>query len=400
MKVLLISVGNLQAGYLGFYGNEWVATPNLDRLAAAAIVFDQHYADRPDIAGACHAWRTGRYLFCVAEEGPAGSCSTDLPSLCRTNGVPCTLVCDEARLPASFTAGWHHLFHWHLRAAEGQAAWDGALPIIRRAVENLGRERALLWLDLAVLGPPWQVPDEFQELYSGEDDELRQQQNYAGMVSYLDSGLGFLLENLQHELDDWLLILTADRGMPLGEHGIVGACRSWLHEELVHLPLLVRLPGQAEAGRRILALTQPVDLMPTIAEALGLPLPASGAREPAVHGHSLWPLCRGERERLRDYACGSLKSDRFSEWSIRTPEWAFLLPVQTPEAEPCVPQLYQKPDDRWEVNNLCQHHPELVERLEQTLRGFVSALDQPGVFQPPDLTGVEKGSDPLPTEGV
>ena len=45
MRALVILVRNLTCGYLGSYGNEWVATPTLDRLAAEGIVFDQHYAE-------------------------------------------------------------------------------------------------------------------------------------------------------------------------------------------------------------------------------------------------------------------------------------------------------------------------------------------------------------------
>jgi arylsulfatase A-like enzyme len=48
MKLAVVLVRNLSAGWLGAYGNEWVATPNLDRLAAEGIVFERHIADRAD----------------------------------------------------------------------------------------------------------------------------------------------------------------------------------------------------------------------------------------------------------------------------------------------------------------------------------------------------------------
>jgi hypothetical protein len=51
-------------------------------------------------------------------------------------------------------------------------------------------------------------------------------------------------------------------------------------------------------------------------------------------------------------------------------------------------QLYVKPDDRWEVNNVLQHHLELSEHLEQTLRGFVEATTRPGPLQLPLLRAV------------
>lgn len=48
MHVVVVNVHGCHLGYLGCYGNEWVATPNLDRLAAHGVVFDQHYRDALD----------------------------------------------------------------------------------------------------------------------------------------------------------------------------------------------------------------------------------------------------------------------------------------------------------------------------------------------------------------
>ena len=52
MKVLVLAARGLQAAYVGCYGNPWIATPNLDALAAEGVVFDRHFADRADAAGA------------------------------------------------------------------------------------------------------------------------------------------------------------------------------------------------------------------------------------------------------------------------------------------------------------------------------------------------------------
>lgn len=54
MKLVVVLVRNLAARWLGAYGNEWVATPHLDRLAAEGIVFERHIADRID--GRCESY--------------------------------------------------------------------------------------------------------------------------------------------------------------------------------------------------------------------------------------------------------------------------------------------------------------------------------------------------------
>jgi arylsulfatase A-like enzyme len=153
-----------------------------------------------------------------------------------------------------------------------------------------------------------------------------------------------------------------------------------LHEEIIHLPLLLRLPKGEGAGRHVPALTQTVDVGPTVAEAFGVSLPGA-------HGHSLLPLARGEAEQVRAYACAGLRAGGAIEWALRTPEWGFLLPLAA-EGEARGPQLYVKPDDRWEVNNVVQHHLELSDRLEKTLRAFVRATEQAGPLEVPPLEDV------------
>ncbi|MBI1917309.1 MAG: hypothetical protein HYS12_21625 [Planctomycetes bacterium] len=109
-------------------------------------------------------------------------------------------------------------------------------------------------------------------------------------------------------------------------------------------------------------------MMPTLLEAFGLPPPEG------VQGHSLLPLARAEAEHLRDYACIGLQLGGASEWGLRAPGWAFLLPGPSePGDPPRGRQLYVKPDDRWEVNDVLQHHLDRADAFEQTLKEFVAA---------------------------
>ncbi len=381
MKILVLNASALHLGYVGCYGNEWVATPGLDRLAAQGIVFDGHYADCPGGPRTC--W-TGRYHFPTPEPAAAPAPSPDLPALLQGHGIPFTLVHEPADT-----------------AVEEGTPLERTLEAALQTLEKQDRAgRWLVWVDLPTLLPPWEPPEEFlvhyfadeEEELEDEDIELepltplsepptgpidveditlleRLQRTYAAAVTYLDRGVALLVEELERGglLNGVTVVFTADRGLALGEHGFVGAGRPWLHDEVVHLPLLFRLPDQAEAGRRVAALTQPVDLLPTLCELLGVPAPA-------CHGHSLLPLARGERAEVRACACAGLEADGTLEWALRTPEWGFLLPLRTPPEDPTRgPQLYVKPDDRWEVNNVLHHHLEFAEGLEKTLRGFVAA---------------------------
>lgn len=414
MKAIVVIVRGLQMGALGCYGNQWIDTPALDTLAAEGIVFDQDFATNADPAGARRAWRSGRYHFPPNIQSSNAGTSSDLISALRQQGIHTCLIVDGSCVsPSEFAEGWDTV--QHVTAGEGEMPLDAVLEVVGVALERLEHcDNWLLWIDLATLIPPWIVPLELQEAYFSEETEedeeehdeeseseeleesepltplteipiglidseddhlyLSLQTSYAAAVSYVDIGVGQLLQALAglEGGDDILLMVTTDAGQNLGEHGIVGMCRPWLHDELIHLPLLLRLPGAAEAGRRVAALTQAVDLAPTVADWFGAPLTD-------IHGRSLLPLARGEVESIRDHAYSCLQIGDALEYALRTPEWAYLLPLN-PSGDDASrsPQLYAKPDDRWEVNNVLQHHLELAEQLERKLRDFVTTTPLSG----------------------
>jgi arylsulfatase A-like enzyme len=366
MKILILHVNGLHLGYLGCYGNDWVQTPNLDRLAAEGIVFDQHIADCPRLSSRSSI--TGRYCFPQADGQEPKDEAPSLPALLEAHEVP------------------------HIVLNGGEKPIRSILESFRKQLPRWGKaERGLLWLDWPALNPPWQIPEEFLEQYFLEDEEdekaltpwldppigpiaaddlERLQNTYAAHVTAFDAHVGTILKGLQQSgfLEDTHVMVTGSCGVALGEHGYVGDHRAWLHEEIVHVPLILRLPKAAQAGMRMQGLTQPVDLVPTVLDLLELPM---GQAE----GHSLLPLIRGEVEQVRDHACSGLALGYSVEWSIRTAGWALLVPISTPPADATrQPQLFVKPEDRWEVNDVRQHNLELAEELEQILRNDIDKL--------------------------
>jgi arylsulfatase A-like enzyme len=186
-------------------------------------------------------------------------------------------------------------------------------------------------------------------------------------------------------MDDTLLIFTSDQGEPLGEHGYVRRFRPWLYEELIHTPLIVRLPRGEAGGVRHQALVQTVDLLPTIVSALGLP-PVDPEVSP-IHGHDLLPLIRGQKTKLRDYACLGMD---VAEFAIRTHLWHLIVPVEIDPDEPRSPELYRKPEDRWDQDNVIDQHPEVAEHLEVTLRRFIEVIGRDAIGSLPSLRDVAR----------
>jgi arylsulfatase A-like enzyme len=188
-------------------------------------------------------------------------------------------------------------------------------------------------------------------------------------------------------MDDTLLVFTSDQGEPLGEHGYVRRFRPWLYEELIHTPLIIRLPHGRGGGSRHLALVQTVDLLPTVVSALGLP-PSPTDDDPAsIHGHDLLPLIRGERTKVRDYACLGMD---VAEFAIRTHLWHLIVPIETDPEEPRSPELYRKPEDRWDQNNVLDQHPDVADHLELTLRRYVGSLGRDLAGELPSLRDIAR----------
>ncbi len=249
------------------------------------------------------------------------------------------------------------------------------------------REPFCLWLHCGSLGHVWDAPIEMRERYVDEDEPspppttevpsrhlpagfdpdelLAVTQAYAGQISLLDVCLGVLCEDLEQLslANRTMLSVLSARGFPLGEHRRLGPIDEALYAELVHVPSIMRLPDGSGAADRSQALVQPSDLGPTLLDALGLPL-----GEDAETGASLLGIVRGEENSVRD--CAFLRGVD-SQRAVRTDVWHMRVPDYTAPASRAgrdlAVELYAKPDDRWEVNDVADRCPEVVELLVQVL---------------------------------
>ncbi len=393
MKVVIVSANGLHPGFIGCYGNEWIHTPTLDRLAAEGVVFDRHFSDQPNKDGACRAWRTGCFDFPSSQ-----------PQLSRTNlleqlgnhGVRTALVTDGRVAPNELFTPWNRQSHATGKTRSKEILAE-TMTLAQRELERASTvDKSLVWIDLAALMPPWETPNEYQSIYfeadaataddevedaeAGEpwagdlparvesDDDatfLRLQRTFAASVTYFDAALNSFIENLD---PGTALIVTSGHGFALGEHERVGDTQDQLHVELVHLPLIVRLPGLREAGLRVAGFTQAVDLMPTVFQLFEIPVPP-------VHGQSMLPVDRPNPV-FRDSACSGWSTFFGRHWALRIHDRALLIHESAANgADPQSPLLFVKPDDRWEVNNVAQHFPEQIVDMEALLRRFVETVD-------------------------
>ncbi|MDE7035773.1 MAG: sulfatase-like hydrolase/transferase, partial [Eubacteriales bacterium] len=95
MKTIVFLMDSLNRRYLHAYGNEWVRTPNMDRLAARSCVFDNHFVGSAPCMPARHDLLTGRLDFLERNWAPVQPFDCTLPAVLRKNGVFSHMVTDH-----------------------------------------------------------------------------------------------------------------------------------------------------------------------------------------------------------------------------------------------------------------------------------------------------------------
>jgi arylsulfatase A-like enzyme len=229
--------------------------------------------------------------------------------------------------------------------ADNPFAPAGCPPI---ALHNSGELRA--YRDVPAGSAP--IPDELARKLIHD---------YYACTSFTDHNIGRLLQKLTAlgRDRDTLVIVWGDHGWQLGEHGLW--CKHTNFEYATRAPLLLRVPGAASAGATCQALTEFVDIYPTLCDLAGLPLP------PHLEGSSFAPLVQNparpwKRAAFSQYPRGSGLA--IMGYSMRTERYRYTEWIRQGGAVEAV-ELYDYQTDPKENANLAvrAEHADLVSRL-------------------------------------
>ena len=469
MNVILVFSDTLRADFLGCYGNQWVHTPYINRIARDAIIFDRaHCGSFPTVPCRNDVF-TGRWTLAYKPWAPLDADEVVLAEVLNEAGYLTALFVDT---PHPFAPGFNYqrgFQAWELIRGQENDRWktapaDVALPCnpeklrggakgaTYQYLQNVARRQSetdyfpartmraaadwleenhnrpfFLYVDTFDPHEPWDPPEHYLARYEpagyvGEEiiyprydrwadfmseAELQHCRNlYAGEVSLVDRWFGFLMERVEDLgiLDETVIILTTDHGFYLGEHGFIGKGvirgGQWqplpLYPEVSRIPLIVRLP-RGRGARRSTAFAQPVDLMPTILELLGVPAPDT------VQGKSLVSVLEGH-DKVRSFAVSSptLSGSHIgvphpaTRATITADEWALVMGAhvdQGMEVEttkqvdsllrevsvllgPIGPELYHLASDPWCTQNVLAAHKAVARQLQAN---FVAFLKNAGV---------------------
>ena len=385
MNAICLVIDRLHHGYLGAYGNGWIETPSIDRLACEAFTFDQMQIETPDLGLGMRALWQG-----VHPRSNPTSLPPSLADRLKAADVITSLITDSETIagdPLAETFGELVELPSPEKLLTADSADETHLAgCFSRLLDLLDTQEGpfLVWNHLSGMNAGWDAPYDFRARYMEEGDPepgqfvepphfelnegfdpdllLNVSQAYAGQVTLLDLCVGAMLEYLEESglAENTMLFLLSARGLALGEHRHVGLEKNSLFGELTHVPAMVRLPDGTGAAGRTQALATPRDLHATLLDWFGLETNQS----PATGSQNLLPLIRGEAETVRDR----------------------LLVVGTNRRRPFEPRrylrqnregtnLYVKPDDRWEINDVIDRCSEEVRRLRAVSDEYLDAVE-------------------------
>ena len=260
---------------------------------------------------------------------------------------------------------------------------------------NAGKRRCMLWLDTFDPHEPWDAPKRFRDMYYDKypcerflfgygvrhrdikpDDLPAIRGLYAAECSFVDMWVGRFVEGVRKLglLDDTIIVFSTDHGTHLGEEGCVQKTAALLNSCVAQLPLIVRHPDPAFAGKRIDALVGGADYMPTLLDLLGV------QHKLPLDGQSFWPLATGGAEALHDHVVtefGPFAAVRDRAWhyfqNTRVkggfePGFVQQRTEQIKKGVVGVPHLYDLKTDPQERTNVALDHPDVVAKMQGLLK--------------------------------
>ena len=336
-NVILITTSSLRADHVGCMGYQRDATPNFDSFAKRNCLFEYAFAVSSWMMPAHGSIFTSLYpSFHGAthiDEKLAREPET-LAEVLSHHGYYCVGFCFGPRLSSEY--GFAQGFDLYddysasmMLAALDIVAKNDQVDINKERSNNTANAAAIRWLNNNTHTPfflfvhyydnHWDYlpPSPYNTLfdpdYTGQIDghqiareplysnppEERDIQHmialYDGEIRQTDADLGELIRFIEKKglLDNSIVVVMGDHGEQFYEHGHTSHHGLW--DELIHIPMIVSLPENQNQARVIDGLVSQVDIMPTLLDRLGIPLPE------ACQGKSFLPLLRGQANSMREF---------------------------------------------------------------------------------------------------
>jgi len=367
MNVVLVTIDTLRADMLSSYGGP-VPTPNLDALAAHGARFTFAHAHAVVTLVSHTTLLTGHLPY---EHGVRDNSGFRVPDGTATAA---TRLRADGFSTAAFIGGYPLTKRFGL--SPGFDDYDDRLPeehglatfsiperradvVVSKAVEWIGNQTGKFFGWVHVFDPhaPYTPPQPFLARFPDHP--------YYGEIAFADQALGALFDKLRTLARPTLIIVTADHGESLGDHGEL-THGMFAYESTLRVPLIIAMIGPA-GGRRPTArgavIDAPVthlDLLPTMLDVVGLPA------DPSLKGLSLREVIRTNRAPARPSYFEAMTFNLTRGWApLRG-----VLVGRDKYIDLPIPELYDLAADPTEQSNLAPSEADRLPPLRDALRNF------------------------------
>ncbi len=417
-NILIFYCDDLGYGDVGFNGAEDVKTPHLDRLAASGVCFTQWYSNSPVCSPSRASLLTGRVPHrCGVPDNTEGRGFPGLPEdeltlaqLLKKDGYK-TGLCGKWHLGSTPEStpnakgfdsfyGFHggcvdyysHLFVWgadvplhDLWRNEEEIYENGQYlmhSITREALDFLDKNQDdPFFLYVAFNAPhyPMHAPPEYFERFAHLPEPRRTQ---AAMVATIDDAVGAIIGKLEALglRENTVVYFQSDHGPSNerrnflrqetdeiytgGSTGGLRAHKASLFEGGIRVPSLMSWPGQIPAGQRCNEVGVAVDILPTMLNIAGVPLP----QDRVLDGVDILPMAKGQ--------AGSPHGDLFwgfkNQRAVRRGPWKLVLHPMLDFERFADDDIFlaNMEDDPGETQNLAGLRPEIVQELTEAIQNW------------------------------
>ena len=363
-NLLLLTLDTTRANHLRCYGYWNIETPALNRLAREGVMFLRAYAHLPMTLPAHTSILSGTYPLYNGVVDNGGYRVPDeiitLPEVLREHGYTTAGFISAAVLKKTFNLN-QGFDYWNeediqpqkeMTALVAERKADRTTDAVLKWLKKNYQKKFFLWVHYYDPHMEYAPPEPYRRLYYFD--------RYSGEIAFMDAQIKRLFEWMdQKELFlNTIVVAIGDHGESLGEHEEM-THSVFLYEATQHIPFLVYIPGLKNPGRVIKKVVSQVDLMPTILDLLGLPIPEQ------VQGRSLKDLILGkepdapEGEAFLESHFPFLHYGWSELYSLVTFQYKY---IQAPK-----PELYDLSKDPRELKNIAQENPKLVKELDYKL---------------------------------
>lgn len=415
--MIYFDIDSLRPDHLSVYGYTRPTSPNIDQIARSGVVFQNCYtSDSPcmpsraaTISGRCGT-KTG-----IVTHGSRGETMDlgihTLPTILRDQGVKTAAISTFGRHPSPwFYVGWENFYDpngWHFQATP---AWK-INEIASEWLDDHADEDFFLWIQYWDVHAVYNPPENCVEAIQNSDypkyptmEQVKQHQDdvfwhaarmmginsyedyqrvvdlYDGEIRYVDYHIGQIVKKLEALgiEDDTVIIISADHGEELGEHGVY--VEHWsVHDSTNRVPLIVRLPKLQEELSVRTDLVYQMDLSATIINLFDAKIPEEWDSIPLFSGEKRTHLVCGH---------GLYTAQR----AVITDDWKLIRTYHSGQWKIPEVQLFDRKHDAFEQHPVQEEHGDVVnglleylEHWEKMNSGDTDPMKVNAEFAPPGI---------------